>query len=117
MAAVQTIDVTTLEGSDNFPVNINDVYGLIETIASQNIRALRSTNRIVDGFFDYDVENGKVIEEAVIAMAKAHSIRTTFHLLPKIPKYMFDTSITSIPYSLRRLYVATTFEQFLQIRA
>ena len=52
MAEVKTIDVTTLEGSDNFPVNINDVYGLIETIAVQNISALRSTNRIVDGFFD-----------------------------------------------------------------
>ena len=77
MAEVQTIDVTTLEGSDKFPVNINDVYGLIETIASQNIRALRSTNRIVDGFYDYDVENGKVIEEAVIAMAKAQTLMST----------------------------------------
>lgn len=87
MAEVQTIDVTTLEGSDNFPVNINDVYGLIETIASQNIRALRSTNRIVDGFFDYDVENGKVIEEAVIAMAKAQAFnKNDFSLTPADPE-------------------------------
>ena len=87
MAAVQTIDVTTLEGSDNFPVNINDVYGLIETIAAQNIRALRSTNRIVDGFFDYDVENGKVIEEAVIEMAKAQAFnKADFSFTPSDPK-------------------------------
>lgn len=87
MAEVQTIDVTTLEGSDKFPVNINDVYGLIETIASQNIRALRSTNRIVDGFYDYDVENGKVIEEAVIAMAKAQAFnKNDFSFTPKDPE-------------------------------
>lgn len=87
MAEVQTIDVTTLEGSDNFPVNINDVYGLIETIASQNIRALRSTNRIVDGFYDYDVKNGKVIEEAVIAMAKAQAFnKNDFSFTPADPE-------------------------------
>lgn len=87
MAAVQTIDVTTLEGSDKFPVNINDVYGLIETIASQNIRAVKSTNRIVDGFYDYDVENGKVIEEAVIAMAKAQAFnKGDFTFTPSDPE-------------------------------
>lgn len=87
MSEVNTIDVTTLEGSENFPVNTNDVYGLIETIASQNIRALRSTNRIVDGFFDYDVENGKVIEEAVIAMAKAQAFnKNDFSFTPKDPE-------------------------------
>lgn len=87
MAEVNTIDVTTLEGSENFPVNTNDVYGLIETIASQNIRALRSTNRIVDGFFEYDVENGKVIEEAVIAMAKAQAFnKNDFSFTPKDPE-------------------------------
>lgn len=87
MAEVQTIDVTALEGSDNFPVNINDVYGLIETIAVQNIRALRSTNHIVDGFFDYVVENGKVIEEAVISMAKAQAFnKDDFTFTPKDPE-------------------------------
>lgn len=87
MAEVNTIDVTTLEGSANFPVNANDVYGLIETIALQNIRALRSTNRIVDGFFEYDVENGKVIEEAVIAMAKAQAFnKNDFAFTPKDPE-------------------------------
>ena len=87
MAQVQTIDVTTLEGSDNFPANINDVYGLIETIVSQNIPALRSTNRIVDGFFDYDIKDGKVIEEAVIAMAKAQAFnKNDFSFTPADPE-------------------------------
>lgn len=87
MAGVQTIDITTLEGSDKFPVNINEVYGLIETIAAQNIRALRSTNRIVDGFYEYDIENGKVIEEAVIAMAKAQAFnKDNFAFTPADPE-------------------------------
>ena len=71
MAQVTTIDVTTLVGTDNFPVNANDVYGLVETIAVQNIRAIKSANRIDDAFFDYVVENGAVIEEAIVAMAEA----------------------------------------------
>ena len=77
MAAVETIDVTTLAGSDSFPLNVNDVYGLVETICSQNIRAVKSNNRIVDGFYDYVVENGKVIEEAIIEMAEKQSFVKT----------------------------------------
>ena len=70
MANVTTIDVTTFLGNDKFPLKENDVYGLVETIASQNIRAAKSTNRIADGFYDYDVTDGSVIEEAVVEMAK-----------------------------------------------
>lgn len=70
MANVTTIDVTTFLGNDKFPLKENDVYGLVETIASQNIRAAKSTNRIVDGFYDYDITDGSVIEEAVVEMAK-----------------------------------------------
>ena len=70
MANVTTVDVTTFLGNDKFPLKENDVYGLVETIASQNIRSAKSTNRIVDGFFDYDVTDGSVIEEAVVEMAK-----------------------------------------------
>lgn len=71
MATVNTVDVTSLIGSDNFPVNSNDVYGLVETLAVQNIRAVKSSNRIVDGFYEYEVDNGKVIQEAIIQMAQA----------------------------------------------
>lgn len=73
MAQVTTLDVTTLIGSDTFPVNANDVYGLVETIAVQNIRAVKSANRIEDAFYDYVVENGAVIEEAIVEMAEAQA--------------------------------------------
>lgn len=69
-AEVTTIDVTTILGSESFPVNENDVYTLVETIARQNIRAVKSSNRIEDAFYDYVVENGAVIEEALIKMAE-----------------------------------------------
>ena len=88
MAVVTTIDVTTLIGSADFPVNINDVYGLIETICVQNIRAVKSSNRIVDGFYDYVVDNGTVVEEAIVAMAEKQPFIKTGKpdLSPKDPK-------------------------------
>lgn len=77
MATVTTVDVTTLIGSDTFPLNANDVYDLVETIAVQNIRAVKSSNKIVDAFYEYPVENGAVIEEAVIKMAQKQSFVKT----------------------------------------
>lgn len=87
MANVTTIDVTTLTGSDKFPLKVNDVYGLVETIASQNIRNAKSTNRIEDGFYNYDVTNGSVIEEAIFEMAKKQAFVKTGapDLSPKDP--------------------------------
>ena len=71
MSEVITIDKTGMTGSDTFPLNANDVYSMVEKIASQNIRGLKSANRLDDALYYYDVENGTVIEEAVIEMAKA----------------------------------------------
>lgn len=68
---------TPINGSASFPANSNDVYGLIETLAVQNIRGLKSYNRIVDGFYEYDIGTGKVIEEAVIEMAIAQAFDKT----------------------------------------
>lgn len=87
-AEVTTVDVTTMLGSDTFPVNANDVYDLVETIAVQNIRSLKSSNRIEDAFYDYVVENGAVIEEAVTAMAEAQEFVKTGQpdLAPLDPK-------------------------------
>jgi len=76
-AEVTTVDVTTLIGTDKFPLLENQVYGLVETIASQNIRAAKSSNRIADAFYDYDVTDGSVIEEAVIAMAEKQDFVNT----------------------------------------
>lgn len=65
--------ITNSEGSATFPTTYNDVYELIETLAVQNIDSLKSTNRIIDGVHEYPIENGKVIEEAVIEMAEAQA--------------------------------------------
>ena len=62
---------TGIDGSDTFPTTYNEYMQAVETIASQNIRALVSANKLEDAFFEYDVPTGKVIEEPVIAMAEA----------------------------------------------
>ena len=77
MATVTTVDVTSILGSTTFPQNANDAYGLLETICAQNIRALKSFNRIEDAFYDYVVDNGTVIEEAVVKMAEAQNFVKT----------------------------------------
>lgn len=70
---METIDLSQIIGSDAFPNNVNDVLKLIETIASQRITAVNSANRLVDATFDYDVQNGRVVQEAVIEMAKSYA--------------------------------------------
>lgn len=70
MATVTTVDVTTATGSDKFPLNNNDAYGMVETIAKQTIRSAKNGNELEDAFFEYEVDKGKVIEEAVIKMAE-----------------------------------------------
>lgn len=108
MANVTTIDITTYLGSDDFPVNNNDVYGLIETIASQNIRAVKSSNKIEDAFYDYVVDNGTVIEEAVIAMAEKQDFVKTGNpnLAPKDPnllvKYFNNWESAQFQTTIRR---------------
>lgn len=107
-AEVTTVDVTTLIGSDTFPVNANDVYDLVETIAVQNIRSLKSSNRIVDAFYDYVVEDGTVIEEAVTAMAEAQEFVKTGQpdLSPVDPKlfvkYFNNWETKQFPTTVRR---------------
>lgn len=67
----------TNKGSDNFPVKANDFLVAVETIAQQNIRAVESTNLIEDAFYEYEVDDGKVIEEAIIEMATAQAFVPT----------------------------------------
>ena len=108
MAQVITIDVTTLVGSDTFPVNANDVYDLVETLAVQNIRAVKSSNRIEDAFFDYVVDNGAVIEEAIIEMASKQSFVKSGNpdLSPKDPvldvKYFNNWEAKQFQTTIRR---------------
>lgn len=65
------------KGTDTFPVKANEFLTAVETIASQNIRAVESTNLIEDAFYDYEVNDGKVIEEAIIEMAAAQAYTPT----------------------------------------
>ena len=108
MAQVITIDVAGLTGSDTFPVNANDVYDLVETIAVQNIRAVKSSNRIEDAFYDYVVENGAVIEEAIIEMASKQAFVKTGapDLSPKDPnldvKYFNNWDAKQFETTIRR---------------
>ena len=108
MAQVITVDVATLVGSDTFPVNANDVYGLVETIAVQNIRAIKSSNRIEDAFYDYVVENGAVIEEAIVAMAEKQTFVKSGspNLAPKDPtldvKYFNNWEAKQYQTTIRR---------------
>lgn len=66
-------EITTQEGQANYPQNDNDVLELIETIARQNIKGLKSFNKLADGLKRIDVENGAVLEEAVIKMAESRA--------------------------------------------
>ena len=61
--------VTPINGSATFPATPNTFLAAVETIAQQNVRSVISTNKIEDAFYEYDVKDGKVIEEAIIAMA------------------------------------------------
>lgn len=67
----------TNQGSSNFPANANDFLTAVETIAQQNIRSVENTNLIEDAFYDYEVKDGKVIEEAIIEMAEAQAFVPT----------------------------------------
>lgn len=66
---------TPVNGSETFPVNENDVYKLIETIAVQEIGNIKSANRLYDALYYYDLTGtssdaaGTVIEQAVINKA------------------------------------------------
>lgn len=108
MSQVTTVDIAGLTGTDTFPVNANDVYDLVETIAVQNIRAVKSSNRIEDAFYDYVVENGAVIEEAIIEMANKQAFVKTGapDLSPKDPnldvKYFNNWEAKQFETTIRR---------------
>ena len=69
--------ITPVNGSANFPATPNSFLAAVETIAQQNVRAVESTNKIEDAFYEYEVKDGKVIEEAIIEMATAQAFVPT----------------------------------------
>lgn len=68
---------TPLNGSKDFPTNPNNFLTAVETIAQQNVRSVISTNKIEDAFYEYEVKDGKVIEEAIIEMAQRQAFVPT----------------------------------------
>lgn len=68
---------TPINGSDTFPTTENEFYSAVETLAAQNIRGIKNTNKIEDAFYEYEIVNGKVIEEAVIKMAEKRNFINT----------------------------------------
>lgn len=101
------IDLEKIVGTDQFPNNENDVYALIETIASQRIMAVRSANRLIDATFDYVVDNGQVIQEAVIEMAKSYAYdKSAYDRAPKDPtlhvRYFSDYTERQFEVTVRR---------------
>lgn len=69
--------LTPINGSNTFPTTPNAFLTAVETIAQQNVRAVKSTNKIEDAFYEYEVKDGKVIEEAIIAMAQRQAFVPT----------------------------------------
>ena len=101
------IDLDKIVGTDQFPNKENDVYALIETIASQRIMAVQSANRLIDATFDYVVENGQVIQEAVIEMAKSYAYdKSAYDRAPKDPtlhvRYFADYTERQFEVTVRR---------------
>lgn len=68
---------TPINGSNTFPATANAFLAAVETIAQQNVRSVISTNKIEDAFYEYEVKDGKVIEEAIIAMAQRQAFVPT----------------------------------------
>lgn len=58
-------------GSATFPANENATYTAIETLAKQEITNAKSSNQIYDGLFDYDIDLGITIEQAIIEKAQS----------------------------------------------
>lgn len=91
MATITTIDKTTQEGSATYPLTANEVYKAVETLASQEINNVKSANVISDAYYDYQINNGKVIEEVVIEMAEAQAF-------DKTPKFVVKDPLLHVKY-------------------
>lgn len=97
------------EGVANFPATANDIYGLIETLIIQNIRSVKSANRLEDAYTLYDrtEDTGMVVEEAVIEKAKSYVFdKNAFDKTPKDPtlhvKYFKDYEAKQYGVTVRR---------------
>lgn len=60
-------------GTGAFPATQNEVYDMVETLATQSIEAAKSTNVLDAAIPAEEIRNGVVIEKAVIEMAKDYA--------------------------------------------
>lgn len=69
-------ETTPVNGSNEFPANENEFYTAVETLAVQELRNVKSSNRIEDGFYYYDLteDTGAVIEQIVMDKAKSRVV-------------------------------------------
>lgn len=101
--------VTPTNGSNEFPVNDNEFYAHVEVIAAQELRNVKSTNRIEDGFFFYDLvdKTGSVISQMLIDKAKARAVdKTQCDMSPTDPsvvvRYFNNWKLVQYPATVRR---------------
>lgn len=96
-----------MEGTNTYPQSYSDTLSLIEKLAVQNIRSVKSANKIVDGFFDYDIENGKVIEESIIKFATKQAFNKNSYSFAAtdpvvVPRYFNNYKAVQFPVTIRR---------------
>lgn len=60
-------------GSGTFPATPNEVYSMVETLAIQSIESAKSTNVLAEDIPAEFIENGVVVEKAVIELAKDYA--------------------------------------------
>ncbi len=79
--------VTPANGQEDFPATANEYIAAVETLAVQSIESVKSASVLRDAFWDYSVENGKVIEQVVLEYAKDQAYnRDDFSFAPTDPK-------------------------------
>ena len=71
------IPITPTNGQETFPATENAYYSAVEKIARQEIRNVKSTSKLDDALFYYDMtgetDYGDVIEQMLIDKAKAQA--------------------------------------------
>lgn len=80
-------ETTDHEGSEDFPVEVNEYLALVEKIAVQEMDACESANVYRDGLVNYEVDNGSVIEKSVVDIARSEAFnRDAWDKTPIDPK-------------------------------
>ena len=105
------IPITPTTGQPTFPATENTYYAAVEKIARQEIRNVKSTSRLDDALFYYDMtgeeDYGDVIEQMLIDKAKAQAYEPdTCMIVPNDPtvkvRYFKDWNTRVYKATIRR---------------